>query len=247
MIPKRWLRFFRQLILRAVLAVPGGFCLSLEIFERHKFGQRYLTWVGIISSFFGVIMTLLVIDIFLILAKVDAPNFHARSDTIQSLWMFSFWIVSFWHKGVMLYRSFRGQQWYSKLPGEAHLIFSRLRLPEVLLFRFIEPLMALVFAYFIFLFSLDGLVATWLLISGTCLFFKRQVQYHSQRGVILDLIDSRARSERIRAALRPEEQAEKSNDFIVTSTTYEPKTQVKSEPDATIPKTGSLKPPEQQE
>jgi hypothetical protein len=238
MIPRYVKRLVRRLATGWLLAAPRWFSISIEIFLRHNFGQRYLTWVALITSFFGVVMTLWVIDVFLAQAKTTSLQYTARSDLVQELWLLFFWIAGIWHKATMLYHSFRGQQLYSFSPGESMPVWRFIPISEVVIFRFIEPLMVLLAGYFMFALTIDGMIATWLFISGTCLFFKRQGQYYSEKNLIFDMIDSRARSERIRAALDTGEQPRKNSDFTVTpiATYYQP--EIPAGPDPRPPDSG---------
>lgn len=214
------LKFFRQLARRALFgflwAIPDMFSISVEVVIRHRFGERYLTWGKIILSAFGVAITLLVIQVFYAIGRFDGQHGVARSNDAQSFWFLVFWCAVIWHKGVMLWRRFRRDKWYSASPGDAWPVWSQLGLGELMVFRLIEPLFVCGLA--LIHLSIDGFIATWLGIGGMCLLVKRQLQYFADRNVILDMIDSRTRSERLREALSGDQQVRQSPDFVVTPT-----------------------------
>lgn len=212
------LKFVWQLTRRALFgflwAIPEKFSMSVEVLIRQRFGERYLTWGKIFSSTFGVAITMLVIQMFYAFGRLDRQYHAAHSSSAQSIWILVFWGIVIWHKGVMLWRRLRREKWFSVSPGDAWPVWRLLGLGELAVFRFIEPLflcgLALVHL------SIDVFIAIWLGFGSICLFFKRQFQYFAERNVILDMIDSRTRSERMREALSGDEQVRKSPDFVVT-------------------------------
>ena len=212
------LKFLRQLARRALVgfiwAIPNMFSVSVEVIIRRRFGERYLTWGKVISSAVGVAITLLVIQVFYAIGRFDRQYHAPQSNTAQSFWFLVFWSAVIWHKGVMLWRKFRSDKWYSASSGDAWPVWRQLGLGELVVFRLIEPMFVCGLA--LVHFSIDVFIATWLGIGGTCLLIKRQLQYFADRNVILDMIDSRTRSERLREALSGDEKTHKSPDFVVT-------------------------------
>ncbi|KAA3662554.1 MAG: hypothetical protein DWQ10_02140 [Calditrichaeota bacterium] len=215
MTKKFLVRLSKRLIWRFLLALPECFCISLEIFLRHHFGVRYLRWGNIITSFCGVIVAFVLFDFLYILAKPDWPKYMIRSNVIEATLILLFCALSIWHKSVMLYQLHQHQHHYSQCPGETMILWRWIRLPEVFLFRFFEPLLVFGIGLTLFNSQIDGLIAIWLIFSSIFLFIKRQIQFYAERTMILDLIDSRTRSERLRGALQQHNRASEEEVFTV--------------------------------
>ena len=219
------LNFARKIAHRSVIAfitgMPEALCLSLEIFVRRRFGERYLTWRTIVMTFFRVSLALGLIAALYHIAKPDWPYYAPRSGTTESFWMLSFWLHCLWHKFVIWRRNQRGEQWYSYAPGDAFPFWRAMGFSEIATFRFAEPMAVVLFALACFALRIDGSVSVWLFVSGLCLFVKRQLQYYTERRAVLDMIDSRARSERLRSAMGRESPHEQPDGYTVTpATTY---------------------------
>lgn len=214
------LNFARKIAHRSVIAfitgMPEALCLSLEIFVRRRFGERYLTWSTIVMTFFRVSLALGLIAALYHIAKPDWPYYASQSGATESLWMLSFWLCCVWHKFVIWSRNQRGEQWYSYAPGDAFPLWRAIGISEIATFRFAEPMAAVLGALACAALRIDGSVSAWLLVSGLCLFVKRQLQYYTERRTVLDMIDSRTRSERLRSAMGRQSPHEQPDGYTVT-------------------------------
>lgn len=200
-------RFVRRILKGVFLGLPNSLCISVEIFVRRGFGARYLTWAKIFKAFFGTVLFIFLAAIFV--GHLEAPLFD--------LWLMSFWLISFWHKGVIIWRNIRHEQWHSQSPGQALFYWRLLKINETLLFRFLEPLQ--IFVLGLVLLELDVLMAIWLITASSCLFIKRQAHFYAKRNASLALIDSRIKSEELQQSLAPEPTLEKAEIFTVTPVT----------------------------
>lgn len=217
--------FIRNIARRAIVALakgmPEALCLSLEIFIRRRFGERYLTWKIIVSTFFSVCVAFALIAALYHIAKPDWPYYAPRSAAAEALWMLAFWLHCLWHKFVIWRRNRRGEQWYSYAPGDAFPFWRAMGLSEIATFRFAEPAVAVLVTLACFALDIDGSMSAWLLVSGLSLFVKRQLQYYTERRTVLDMIDSRTRSERLRSAMGRESPHEQPDGYTATpATTY---------------------------
>ena len=214
------LNFVRKIAHRGVMtfvsALPGAFCMSLEVFLRRRFGERYLSWGTVAVAFFGVFMTLGFVGAFYHIVQPVAERSAARTGTAESLWMLAFWSLCIWHKAVIWGRNRRGEQWFSYSPGDAYPIWRAMGISETTTFRIAEPLAALIGALAFAVLGINGFVGLWLFVSGLFLLVKRQLQYHSERRTVLDMIDSRTRSERLRTAMGRQSPHEQSDGYTVT-------------------------------
>lgn len=211
----------RRAVVALVKGMPDALCLSLEIFIRRRFGERYLTWRIIASTFFSVCVVFALIAVLYHIAKPDWSYDAPRSGAAEALWMFAFWLHCLWHKFVIWDRNRRGEQWYSYAPGDAFPFWRAMGISEIATFRFAEPMAAVLVALACFALGIGGSVNAWLLGSGLSLFVKRQLQYYTERRAVLDMIDSRARSERLRSAMGRQSPHEQPDGYTVTpATTY---------------------------
>jgi len=211
--------FGRRLLIALIKGMPEALCISLEIFIRRRFGERYLTWKIIASTFASVCLALSFLAVFYHIAKPDWPDDAQQSSAAAPLWMLAFWLHCLWHKFVIWQRNRRGEQWFSYSPGDAFPLWRAMGISEITTFRFAEPLATVLVALACAALGIGGSVSAWLLVSSVSLFVKRQLQYYTERRTVLDMIDSRARSERLRSAIGRQSPHEQSDGYTVTPTT----------------------------
>lgn len=206
----------RRAVVAFVKGMPEALCLSLEIFIRRRFGERYLTWKIIVSTFFRMCVVFALIAVLYHIAQPEWPNHAPQSGAAEALWMFVFWLHSLWHKFVIWRRNWRGEQWYSYAPGDAFPFWRAMGISEISTFRFAEPTAAILVALACFALRIGASMSVWLLVSGLSLLVKRQLQYYTERRTVLDMIDSRARSERLRSAMGRQSSHEQPDGYTVT-------------------------------
>lgn len=199
--------------LPGISEILGPFAISLEIFIRKDFGERYLT----LTKFIVALLTLWAFRFMYQLTRwtvvsLSAPEsflFGTRRGfqlpTFMPLFVCGFIVLCTWHFLRIKQRNGRNEQWYSRSFGISHL--DRLlplfrwweRVPLIgtevdnwFLYRFIEP------GVFILLGSvlqiIDPILGTWLLISSVALLLKNNTIYAKEREWYLDEIDSQIRA-----------------------------------------------------
>lgn len=202
--------FTKKSLLRLSLlflkAAPNFFAFSVEVILRKRFGERYLTWSMMLKTYFGVIFSLGLFQIWYWLFRKSWPFYEVHSGPVQATSQLLFMGGFVWHKLVGWVRSKKGNQWDSQSPGEARFLFKLFGFSDSVnspLFRFIEPALVFALGYFFQQTIIDGSVTIWLYAASASLFVKRQIQYYAKRKQQLDLIDSRQRAHELQSALTP--------------------------------------------
>lgn len=209
-------RLFTQLLRRAAIAyltaLPDCLCLSVEIFIRRRFGERYLS-IWMLTKMYAVVKLAM-----LVFKGILFPIF----DTQQLLWDAAVIVAAIMQQlSIKRRRKNRGKcdtYW----PGDPHEIFTPLIETEkdkILLFRYFEPLAVILIGGVAWqMRAADKAISAWLFSSGIMLLIKRQKQFYAERAVIQDITDGQERSKRIKSALTYDYEGEKPKHFIVTAT-----------------------------
>lgn len=191
--------------------VLGWFSVSVEVFLRHSFGERYL-------SLLRLFMSWIALSFFAtggqIMALVGVGTSNTDRGALSALGGFAFfqvlyWVfigMSIWHLWRISQRNRRGERWHSWSFGISWLngLIGRKIGPVVIddwsLYRFVEPVLVLVLAFVFGIFS--GVVAVWFFVASVTLFIKNNYLYSQSRGRMLDMIDAQIASDYFQAALQ---------------------------------------------
>lgn len=187
-----------QALVSLVMVFLGWYAVTVEVFFRHKFGERYfnLVKVGIAALIMGV-----VIQVAQFLNTYGGFIRIAISLALLRVLWWVFLAFALWHYVAIWRRNRRGETWHSMSYGISHLA----RLPffqqfdDWVLYRFIEPGISLALAFVVY--YLNGPLGVWLGIAGFALFARNNLAYMQQRDTLLDLIDERIQSQYLAAAL----------------------------------------------
>ena len=187
--------FFNLLVI-----VAGFFSISIEVFIRHSFGERYF---GIFRYLIGgLFLSLFVLGGQLIgwlnTAAVDSWFGQAQgwlTITVLQLIYWSYLIVGLVHLSLSWYRrnftdspwhswSF-GVSWFNFLVGRKFFVWT---VTDWMLYRFVEPMFFFALAILAAI-PMPG-VSLFLFLVGMILFTKNNYLYLQARGKVLDLLDA---------------------------------------------------------
>jgi len=178
--------------------------ITLEVFIRREFGERYLS-IG------RVILGILTLRFFLGIANFRStfswiPGISplASERSINRFFVICFMLLSLLHLLRIIQRNNKGITYHSRSFGVSFLNFLT-KLPPVqigelqfsitdfVLYRFIEPGLCLCVAWF--LIPGPSFTQRWILWSSVAMFFHNNMQYSGRRGRYLDIIDSQIESD----------------------------------------------------
>lgn len=175
-------------VLAALGLVSGCFAVSVAVFIRKDFGERYLGWLNL---FFGYTVMACFMSLSLLVAGLAGPFFHlglSGAGLMQLFWL-AFIGLSIYHRREIARKNKAGMKWHSMYLGTSilPLPFSR----EVV-YKFAEPGLVIMGGWL--LSSIASLPGWWLMIAGASLFINNHLIYYKQRQAILDIRDAEIES-----------------------------------------------------
>ena len=160
--------------------ILGWFVMSVVVFLRINFGERYLGWINILFGMTAV-------GLFTGLGNIVLSQGSSHlSYSIEAAY-YGVVGLSVFHRVVIWRKNKNGQLWHSYNPGT-----SLIRLPgvsEEAVAKWIEPAVLFFLAYVAGKFN-DSPLRLWLMIGGFALLVHEQVSYFMQRQQFLDLRDA---------------------------------------------------------
>ena len=160
--------------------VLGWFVMSVVVFLRRDFGERYLSWVNIL---FGMTA----IGFFTGIGNVLLSQGHNNLSWAIQLSYYGVVGLSVFHRVMIWRRNRKGELWHSYNPGTSLLQIPGLS--EEAVAKWIEPAVLFFLSYLAGKLN-DGPLHTWLLIGSFALLVHEQVSYHMQRQQFLDMRDA---------------------------------------------------------
>lgn len=168
--------------------VSGWMSVTIEVFIRRDFGERYLNLLRVISAlmlmrtFMGLRwLRALFLDIIPEALRPElAPAF------VFNWFQVAFVAMALLHILFILIRNRQSVLWHSQSFGISFLSF--LPVNDWVLYRYIEP--ALCFGVGTWLHRYDPLLGGWIQGSSVALFVSNNLVYNSARSRILDIMDS---------------------------------------------------------
>ena len=160
--------------------ILGWFVMSVVVFLRRNYGERYLSWINILFGMTAVGLFTGFGNLIL------SQGSHHLSYTIE-LAYYGVVGLSVYHRVVIWRKNRRGQMWHSYNPGE-----SWIRIPglsEEAIAKWVEPFVLFALAYVANRFH-DTPLRLWLLIGGFSLLVHEHVSYYMQRQQLLDMRDA---------------------------------------------------------
>ena len=192
LIPNTWQPMIA--ITQLAQVILGWLSVSLEVFIRRDFGERYLTWLRLLLGYFAM-------NLFTLIPRIIftfVPFVHINVVPVSSLVFKGFIVLSLYHQWRIWRRNRKSIVWHSESFGISRLSF--LPINDWILYRFVEPLVCLVIG--LFLRYLDPATGIWLIIASIALFIKNQMVFAASRGRFLDVIDARIESAAMQGALQ---------------------------------------------
>lgn len=172
--------------------------VTLEVFIRREFGERYL-------GLTRVILGLLTIRFFLALANLQTalswvPGIRPLSSerSINAWFVICFLLLSLTHLARIWQRNHAGVVWHSRSFGRSWLDFlidlpplrigrTQIRVTEWMLYRFVEPALCLVVAAA--LVPGPSFTRSWLIWSSLAMLIHNNMVFTHQRNRFLDMLD----------------------------------------------------------
>ena len=174
---------------RFFYVIAHAFSMTLEVFLRRKFGERYFRSVSAIVA----------IGLVFLYAKLNQGIANPASRLYEmkkhfpdsSLWLDTgitlLVILSLWHLAVIYWRARKGEQWYSRSSGESLLYFKFYPFAQTTFQFLVEP--ALCFGIGYMLRDMDT-VGLWIMTASGFLLLKGQIVYQQEKGKVLDEYDA---------------------------------------------------------
>jgi hypothetical protein len=170
-------------ILMLIHWVLSWFVMSVVVFFRRDFGERYLSWINII---FGVTA----VGLFTGLGNWLLSSSGHMSKIIEIAYDLVV-ILSVYHRVIIWRKNKTGTLWHSYNPGRSWIQIPGLSQEAVA--KWIEPCLLFALAYVASIYH-DQPLRLWLFIGGFALLVHEQVSFYMQRQRILDMRDARIES-----------------------------------------------------
>lgn len=174
--------------------------VTLELFVRFNFGERYLSWLRLFLGLMIMELTTLVPR--MLFAMI--PFLGGPTESLSPLFLRAAMCLGLYHQWRIWRRNRQGIAWHSNSFGVSRLSF--LRVNDWILYRFIEP--GLCFIAGLLIKSVDPVTGIWVILASLSLFIKNQMVFNAQRGRLLDVIDARIESAAMQGSLegRPKQE-----------------------------------------
>lgn len=173
----------------------GWASVTLEVFIRRDFGERYLTVGRILTGYLFIQFWLGVTSFRDRFAAWANAGPSVETPTINGWYISCFAALALVHLARIFLRNRAGVPWYSHNPGVSWFDFliplSGYRLSDGMLYRLIEPGLCFAFAWFVMPVLMPGgsFTRNWLIFASIGLFLHSNLMYNSTREKYLDLID----------------------------------------------------------
>jgi hypothetical protein len=158
--------------------ISSCFAVSVVVFIRKDFGERYLGWLNL---FFGYT----IVANFTFLGGIIATMTGHGGQQMMMLFWLAFIVMSLYRRFEIARRNNKAVEWHSMYFGTSIL---PLPFSQEKIYKFFEP--ALVFGVGQLLWSLSGQVGLWLMISAVALLINNHIVFYNERRAMLDLRDA---------------------------------------------------------
>ena len=169
--------------------LTGCFSVSVVVFLRKDFGERYLGWLNL---YFGYS----VVAGFVLFGNVLSAFSRHGSSTMMPLFWLAFIGMSLYRRLEIARKNNAGIEWHSMYVGTSLL---PLPFSQEKIFKFFEPAMVFIAGY-IFR-NISGSVGLWLMISGFSLLINNHIVFYNERQAVLDMRDSQIEAKYFSAAM----------------------------------------------
>jgi hypothetical protein len=169
----------------------GWASVTLEVFVRRDFGERYFTIGRILIGYLFIRFVLALANYRQALAVLPMVEPPVHLHTINQWYVSSFVLLALVHLVRIFLRNLAGVPWYSRSFGVSWFDFliplSGYRISDWVLYRFIEPGICFAFAWFIL--PEGSFTRGWLIFASLGLFFHNNMAFNMTRSRYLDLVD----------------------------------------------------------
>ena len=191
--------------LSAVLRiVMGWWTLTLEVFIRRDFGERYFTITRVFLA--GLLLAGYIIWGGSWLRLL----FQVQGDFFILLVLPAFLLMVIYHFRRIRQRQKGGIQWHSMSFGISRLeqyTRNRQAYNDWIFYRFVEPFTGFAIALVLWILSLHA-TAFWIATASVCMFFRNNMLYFQERARILDIVDARIEAKYFHAISRNQPKSE---------------------------------------
>lgn len=178
-----------EFLLSVISLIAGCFAVSIVVFTRKDFGERYLSWLNLSFGY-------TVVANFTFLGSLFGALARWGGQQVMVLFWLAFIAMSLYRRWEINRKNSAGLEWHSMYMGTSLL---PLPFSEEKIYKFFEP--ALVFAAGHLLYGLSGQVSVWLQISAVALFICNHIVYFNERRAMLDMRDAQIEAKYFGAAL----------------------------------------------
>lgn len=178
-----------EFLLAVISLIAGCFAVSVVVFTRKDFGERYLSWLNLSFGY-------TIVANFTFLGSLFTFMTRWGGEQVMVLFWLAFIAMSLYRRWEIHRKNNAGMEWHSMYMGTSLL---PLPFSEEKIFKFFEP--ALVFVAGRVIFGLSGQVGVWLQISALALFVCNHIVYYNERRAMLDMRDAQIEAKYFGAAL----------------------------------------------
>jgi hypothetical protein len=208
-------------VISDIIIIVGGWAsVTLEVFTRKEFGERYFTPLRFMLG----LVVLGVYSFVIGLSSLVSASFGGEGSwgpLLFPLFILAYFIVGLLHQFDIFYRNnYTNQLWYSKSFGVSR--FSRFigrrlgplpPLDDWSIFLYVEPIGCFLLGWTLALFGNLGVLptgelGTWIVFASAALLFKNQMLHAKERDEILNMNDARIKAMYLQTSARgaPKEQ-----------------------------------------
>lgn len=186
---------FSVSLMNILTAVLGWFSVSVEVFLRHSFGERYLSVTRLVLGLIAFLLVVFSRQIIAVLTPpgtLSVPIVDLAAFLVLYLAFLGFGIFQLWR---IWQRNRRGMPWYSKSFGISRFSslvgkkIGPLAIDDWTLYRFIEPGFVLLMAIILGFLVSDN-IRNWLLLIFVTMLVRNNFLHSRERGRILDMMDA---------------------------------------------------------
>ena len=171
--------------------VTGFFSISVAVFTRRDFGERYLGWINLYCGYS-------VVAAFMFFGNLLSAFTRTGSSHLMTLFWLAFVGLSLYHRREITCRNNAGVEWHSYYLGTSWLE-GKLPVSSERIYKILEP--AAVFALGYFFWHISGQVGLWLMFGAVSLLINNHIVFFQERQSILNMRDAHIESRYFSVAL----------------------------------------------
>ncbi len=177
-----------QKILNYAQIIVRFLSITVEVFLRYSFGERYLNLINV----YGAVLLLAV--------AIDIPFLLGRERSLIQIFLLAYILMCIVHKLSIWRRKKKGVRWHSRYAGTSYEFWKLLPFKQYTIQFYFEPLLVFLLGVLISNLTNDAL-GGWLMFSALCLAITGQIDAARYRNQVLDVMDSQIESEQLNATV----------------------------------------------